>query len=228
MLLMIFATTSFANGPKKKKVSGFQGTITYKITYEGRELSSQEETQMPNKKVSYYVGSKEIEKTIMPMGYTFTISDRETRDYTIVYDMMGQKFFSKWTKEAKTDSAKTADAENIKIEKFEDTKVIAGYKCKKALVTVKGKDDNEQKITMYYTEDIKTPYPDEEMDLGGMVMQMELLMGDEDDDEALTMVYTVSEVKKGKVKKSEYAIPAGAKEYTKDELKKMFGGGATE
>ena len=229
LLFFIFSTNSFAEKKDKKdkeKSSGFQGQITYTITYEGRELSSQEETQMPNKKINYYVGSKEIEKNISPMGYYIVINDRETNEFTVISEMMGQKMYGTWINEKKNDSIKAANKENITINKLDGIITIAGYKCKKAEVIVKDKKNNEQKIIVYYTESLKPKYPDEELDLGGMVLKMELTMGDPDDDEALTMVYKATEVKKGKVKKSEYAIPSGAKKIEKEDLKRMLGGSA--
>ncbi len=227
VILMILSINSFANGPKKKKkVSGFQGSITYKISYEGRELSTQEETQMPNKKITYYVGAEEVEKTITPMGSFFTVINHETNDFTIVIDQMGQTMYGQWTKKEKSDSAKAADKPDIKMEKLEGSKTIAGYKCKKAKVTVKNKKGDEQKMTVYYTEDIKEPYPDEDFDIGGIVLQTEILLGDEDDDEALTQITTAIEVKKGKVKKKEYAIPAGATKIEKEKFMQMLGGSA--
>jgi len=227
MLIMIFASSTFANGPKKKKkVSGFQGMITYKITYEGRELTTQEETQMPNKKITMYVGAEEIEKQIAPMGSYFTVINHETNAFTIVIDQMGQAMYGQWTKEEKSDSAKSADKPDIKMEKLDGSKTIAGYKCKKANVTVKNKKGDVQKMTVYYTEDLKAPYPDEDFDIGGIVLQTEILLGDEDDDEALTQVTTAIEIKKGKVKKKEYAIPAGATKIEKEKFMQLLGGAA--
>jgi len=225
VLLMVLSINSFADGAKgKKKVKGFQGMITYKITYEGRELTTQEETQSPNKKITMYVGAKEIDKTIMPMGSFFTVIDHETKDFTIVINQAGQAMYGQWINEEKSDSAKAADKPDIKMEKLEGSKTIAGYKCKKANVTIKNKKGDEQKMLVYYTEDLKKAYPDEDFDIGGIVLQTEILLGDEDDDEALTQISTAIEVKEGKVKKKEYAIPAGATKYSKEEFKKMFGG----
>jgi len=227
VLLMIASINIFAYGAKgKKKVSGFQGTITYKITYEGRELTTQEETQMPNKKIAYYVASEEIEKQISPMGSYFTVINHETNDFTIVINQMGQAMYGQWNKDAKSDSAKAADKPDIKMEKLEGSKTIAGYKCKKANITIKNKKGDVQKILVYYTEDIKAPYPDEDFDIGGIVLQSEILLGDEDDDEALTQITTAIEVKKGKVKKKEYAIPAGATKIEKEKFMQMLGGSA--
>ena len=225
VLLMIVSINSFADGAKgKKKVSGFQGSITYKISYEGRELTTQEETQMPNKKITYYVGAEEVEKQVAPMGSYFTVINHETNDFTIVIDQMGQTMYGQWTKDAKSDSAKAADKPDIKIEKLDGSKTIAGYKCKKANVTVKNKKGDEQKMLVYYTEELKAPYPDEDFDIGGIVLQTEILLGDEDDDEALTQITTAIEIKKGKVKKKEYAIPAGATKIEKEKFMQMLGG----
>ena len=81
-------------------------------------------------------------------------------------------------------------------------------------------------MLVYYTEELKAPYPDKDFDIGGIVLQTEIILGDEDDDEALTQITTAIEIKKGKVKKKEYAIPAGATKIEKEKFMQMLGGAA--
>jgi GLPGLI family protein len=216
---VLFSINSFSGNTKGNKPTGFQGSITYKISYTGRELTTQEETQMPNKMIKYYANFDEVDKIVMPMGYYFTITNRETKEFTIVYDMMGQKFYSQWVK----DSTDNKDKPEIIVSKLDETKTIAGYKCKKAVITVKSKE-KDQITTVFYTEDFKPSFPDEDYNIDGIILETEVLLGDADDDEALTMVSTATEVVKGKVKKSEYEIPAGATKYEKEQLKALFGG----
>ncbi len=223
VLLVIFSSNGFA---KKKKPKGFQGKITYKISYEGRELTSQEETQVPTQQIAYYVDYKEIVKQITPMGYITTIDDKSNGDKTMIYDMMGNKFYFTIPGDSLKDKK---DSIKPVIKKLDQTKIIAGYKCKKASVTSKDKEGNDKTYYIYYTEDIKLVTPDEDLasaGINGVIMETEMTLGDPDDDEALTMIITATEVKKGKVKKSEYAVPPGAKEYSLDEVKKMFGAAA--
>jgi len=227
VLVILFSANSFA---KKKKPKGFQGKITYKISYEGRELTSQEETSVPTKSIAYYTGFKIINKQIMPMGYVTTIEDFETNDKTLIYDMMGNKFYFTVPGDS---LKKNNDSLKVKpvIKKLDQTKTIAGYKCQKASVTSKGKDGKEVTYYIYYTEELKPVHVDEDLaaaGINGIVLETEMTLGDPDDDEALTMITTAVEIKKGKVKKSEYAIPPGTKKLTLDEVKKMFGQKALE
>jgi len=203
----------------KKKPAGFAGTITYKVKYEGRELSSDEEAQMPNQQISYFTADKKMDKIITPMGYYKTVMDYTTNKATVIIDMMGQSMYGTFDK----DEFKKEGEEDpeITINKLEATKTIAGYKCKKAEIITK-KDSKEVKTIIYYTEELKPFHQEEDYkDINGTILETEIEIGEGDD--ALTMITTATEVKKGKVKPVEFLQPSGATELTKEQLMQMGG-----
>lgn len=203
----------------KKKPTGFAGTITFKVTYEGRELSGDEEANMPNKQISYYTADKKMDKTITPMGYYKTVMDYATNKVTVIIEMMGQSMYATVDKD---EFKKDKEEPVITTNKLDETKTIAGYKCKKAEITVKS-GENESVTIVYYTEDLKASHPDEDYkDIDGIILQTETVMGEGDDE--ITMVVTATEVKKGKVKSVEFLQPSGATELTKEQLLQMTGG----
>ncbi len=203
----------------KKKPTGFAGTISFSIKYEGRELSSDEEAQMPNKQMVYYTANKTMTKIITPMGYYKTVMDYTTNKTTVIIEMMGQSMYGSFDKdEFKKEGEKDPE---ITVNKLDATKTIAGYKCKKAEIITK-KDEKEVKIIVYYAEDL-IPFNKEEeyKDINGTILETEIVIGE--GDEELTMITTATEVKKGKVKPVEFLQPSGATELTKEQLMQMGG-----
>ena len=114
------------------------------------------------------------------------------------------------------------DKPDVTINKLEGTKTIAGYKCVKAEIVTK-KDDKETKMIVFYTEELKPFHQEDEYkDINGTILETEIETGE--GDEAITMITTATEVKKGKVKPVEFLQPSGATELTKEQLLQMTGG----
>jgi hypothetical protein len=75
---------------------------------------------------------------------------------------MGNKIAVKQTKEEmEKEEAKQKDKPaDPKIEYVNETKMIAGYECKKAIVTTVGKDKKEEKTEMWYCDKFENPNKD--------------------------------------------------------------------
>jgi hypothetical protein len=75
---------------------------------------------------------------------------------TSLNDMMGEKSGFTATKEELEAADKDKPATTPKIEYFDEKRTIAGYECKKAIITSEGKDKKEKKVTVWYTDKIKS------------------------------------------------------------------------
>ena len=214
IVLLILSSNSFAGGKKNK---GFNGTIKYKITVEGRELTPQEQAGMPTNVVEYYLGDLHRKDIVTPMYSMVTIVNEATKETTILIDYMGKKLYItksgeeiKALKEkAKKDSTDTKP--DVKL--LDGTKTIAGYSCKKAKVS-----SGDNTIEVYYTNDLSIKSDDFE-DLPGFPMQYTI---DIPQDDELSMVYTASEVIKKKPSKKLFQIPRDYEKMT-PEMAKQFG-----
>lgn len=194
----------------------FEGTITFGIEYvDLPDEMAAYESMMP-KEMSYKF-KDDMAKMIQPsaMGQTVMIHNGKTDKTTLLMDLMG----SKYAMEA--DNTKKKD-ETVKptVTVLDETKEIAGYKCKKAEVTIVGEDGEEQKLTVYYTPDLavqKFGQTDIE-GLDGYPLEYEI------EKEGMIMKLTAKEVKKEKISKAEFDIPKDYQNITEEELKAMFGG----
>jgi GLPGLI family protein len=106
-----------------------------------------------------------------------------------------------------------------------ETKVISGFTCKQAILTTKQDDGTSNIDTVYFSDeigckDLNFAEPTFK-DIPGAVLQYTQFTPQI----SATSVYTVKEIKKSKVSDNIFLIPSDYKEVTKDELKKMFGGG---
>lgn len=100
-----------------------------------------------------------------------------------------------------------------------DTKVIAGLLCKKAVITTWDENGNEYTAEVYYHE-----FPEGEnmnffndfRDIKGVIMEYSFLS-----QEAYIVTFTATKYKKKKIKDSEFEVPANTVFYTLDEINKI-------
>lgn len=199
----------------------FKGVVTYKITYPGAELTPQMQTMMP-KMMTYYVKG-DMAKTVIDMGnmgQQMQIMNGNSKTIYNLFDMMGQKFYTVTTKtEIEEELEKEPEPQ---IDYIDEIKEIAGYDCKKAVITI---DENGEKnsFLVYYNSELGSkalnfdnPYFN---DIDGLLMEFEMLEGQ------FKMKLEAVEVHKKNVKDSEFEIPEEFQEKTKEELRQSFGGG---
>jgi GLPGLI family protein len=110
-----------------------------------------------------------------------------------------------------------------KVELTTDTKVIAGFTCKKAILTTVLEDSSMIKDTIYYTEEIGCSdlnFSSTFKDVPGAILEYTEYIAQME----ATSVYVAKEVKKGKISDNVFLIPSDYQEVTKEEFKKAFGG----
>lgn len=196
----------------------FKGVITYKITIEGSAVNDEMKNMMPKTMVMSVKGNKARSEMVMSMGKTVSITDGDTKTTTTLMDMMGQKIAIQST----TDEImkEIADSPQAKVEVTSETKEIAGYTCKKAIVTV---PDEDQEIIVYFTEELGSSMLNFDnpqfKDINGVMLEFEM------PNDSFSMHFTAVSVEKKNVDDSEFTIPDGYQIKTREELKGMFGGG---
>lgn len=211
-LLILLVALFYTNVTNAQKA--WTGTITFEISAEGASLDAATKAQLPSEMKLFIADKKVKQSTISSMGTQAVIFDDETKEALILIDMMGQQMAIKSTKEEYEKGQK--DQPKGKVTVMEEYKTIAGYKCKKAEIT-----SGDDVVTVYFTEDITSASANAISnmdDLKGLALEYSM------DVQGLTMKFTAKEVKAGKVAKSEFRIPSGYRELTKEEAKKMFGG----
>lgn len=212
---LFLALTSLSQAQKP-----FKGVITYEISYPGVELDPMMSAQLPT--MMTFTMKGDMGKMEMATGM-FTqgeIIDAEAKTLVTFIEAMGQKF--KIVMDAEEVAETKAEAPKPEIEKTGDTKEIAGYKCKMATVLMTLENGQEIETDVYYTEDLYSPAMDFNNEFEGIEgFPFEYMM----DMGQMKMKFTVTSVKKGGVKDSDFELPEDYKQVTQEELQNMFGGG---
>jgi len=189
----------------------FEGTISYEMVYENLSPQIKPMAGMLPKSSSVDVKG-ELSKTTTPnaMGGEINVIINSTTGETLtLMNLMGQKYATKMTPED------VKEEDKPKIEYTEDTKEILGYVCKKAIAT----DQDGNEIEVYYTEEIDVKVSSSINGVKGFPMQVIISQ------DMFTMTQTVTEIKKGKVKKIKMEVPSDFELKTIEELQKMGSGG---
>ena len=197
----------------------FEGVITYKISYPDSKFTESQMAMFPKQMSVMIKGSKSKTEMITGMGNQTEINDYTEKSKISLLDMMGQKYA---IKETAADIQKEMEKEPpATVEVTNETKTIAGYLSKKAIVTT-NQDGEKTVYEVWFTEELGSKdvnFADPiYKDINGVLM--EFLMKTPQ----ITMKFTVSSVEKKNVAAKEFEIPSDYKLTTKEELKSKFGG----
>ncbi len=195
-----------------------EGKITFKIAINNaEEMNDQMLAMMPKETVVYFKEGNMRSEMDMMGGKMLTFTDYKSGESTVCMDMMGKKTAIKTTKEdAEKEKAKKGEYD-VKV--TEETKTIAGYKCKKAIVTFKDKENNPMEI--WFTNELvatnSAKYSWKGID--GFMMEFSVDQG------GRGMKFTCTDVKKQSVSDDMFKIPDGYAVITQEEMMKQYGGG---
>jgi GLPGLI family protein len=209
------AGPSFAGGKE------FTGTIVYNVTYPDSKMDAQTLAMMPKTLKIKIKGNMSRTEMNMGMGTTVVIFDSEARSGVTLMDFMGQKFAMKMsTEELEKEMKETPQATVVNTS---ETKEIAGYTCKKAIVTMKEKgSETETELVVFYTDELASAKMNElnplYKDIPGTMLEYSM------NEKGMNMFLTAISVEKEKIADSEFETPEGYKVVTQDELQGMFGG----
>jgi hypothetical protein len=197
----------------------FEGVITYKISYPDNKFTESQMAMFPKILTVTIKGEKSRTDIQTGMGNTIEISDYATKTKTTLLDMMGQKFAIRSTWE---EIQKEMESEaKGQVQLTGETKVIAGYTCKKAIVTV---DDKGTKYTfdVFFNSELgpKAANFDNPVykDIDGVMLEFSMHTPQ------FTMKFTATAIDKKSIPAKDFEIPQDYTLTTKEELKSKFGG----
>ena len=197
----------------------FEGVITYKISYPDNKFTESQMAMFPKILTVTIKGEKSRTDIQTGMGNTIEISDFATKTKTTLLDMMGQKFAIRSTWE---EIQKEMESEaKGQVQLTGETKVIAGYTCKKAIVTV---DDKGTKYTfdVFFNSELgpKAANFDNPVykDIDGVMLEFSMHTPQ------FTMKFTATAIDKKSIPAKDFEIPQDYTLTTKEELKSKFGG----
>jgi GLPGLI family protein len=211
--MLLFLTTVFAGKP-------FEGTITYKITYPENKFSESQMAMFPKLMSISVKGSKSRSEMMMSAITSVEIKDHVEKTSTTLINVMGQKFAIKQN-QAEIEK-EWANAGIPTIEYSAETKMIAGYKCKKAVVTMNN-DGVKSTFEAFYTNELGGSNVNFDNPvyngIDGVLLEFTISMME------MNAKFTASSVEKKGLPAKDFEVPSDYKPTTKDELKSLFGGG---
>lgn len=193
----------------------FMGTVKYAVEYEG--VDAEVKAQLANEAL-LTIGDKKTRLDQKSLMYSVSnISDLASKERITLMSMMGMKIAVKMSAEDIKKAMEEAGAPEVapEIKYIDETKTIAGQKCKKAEITV---GDNVMEV--YYADELVVPAGiNDEKGIKGFD---KLLMEYTVDQQGMLIKFKVKEVKKGKPKKHLFTIPDDYELKTPEELGTMF------
>jgi GLPGLI family protein len=212
VILVLLIACSYSTSAQKK----FKGVINYTITYSGT-IDAATAAQQP--KVMILSIYENLQKMNIPLGPVNIdiITNGDSKTQITLLDIMGEKKYYKMTTEEI--EAKIAEKPAAEIKYLDDTKTIAGYVCKKAEYTEKNDDGTSSTTTVYYTEELggdALNYGGQFNKLKGVPLEYVITAS------GIITTFSATEVKKGKVKDTDFLIPSDYVELTPEEKAQMI------
>ena len=207
----------------KAQKAPFTGTVVFDVKAEG-DIPEQAKAMMPTEMTLKLIPEKQSMAMNFGMMEQKTIYDAATQESNSMMNVMGQKLVIKVTA-AQIQEQRLAQGETTGVKLADDTKTIAGYLCKKAIITKKVKDGADVTMEVYYTDDIdvsKFKFSNAIPELNGFPMEYTMKNG------PMAFKMTARSVKKENIAASEFVVPADYKQVTSEQLKTMFGGGGEQ
>ena len=198
----------------------FDGIITYKISYPDTKYTEAQLAMFPKVMSISIKGSKSRTEMNIGMGKQVFIVDYVAKTKVTLIDMMGQKYAIKQT--SQDIEKENADLPRGTVVITNETKNIAGYVCKKAIVT-SNEDGVKTTFDVWFTDELggKDANFDDPLykDINGVMMEFVIKTPQ------ISMKLSATSVEKKAIADKDFEIPAEFTLTTKDELKSKFGGG---
>jgi hypothetical protein len=196
LILLLIPLCCLANRPQTERID--QGLIIYavqypKLTAEMRKMADVLPMRM-TVTFRYHMMCSEVST---PSTYSKTIIDARSRDMTILAHVDGKRILV---------HKPGRDFNQMKkfLELTEDTMTIAGFLCKKAIVTSLYQERQVDQSEIWYSPDIGSPdfsYESDLPDLRGMMMRYTIKQGD------IEMIYQAIKVEPKTIDKKYFAVP---------------------
>ncbi len=198
----------------------FEGVITFKISYPDNKFSESQLAMFPKVLTVSIKGTKSRTDLQMSGMNTVEITDYTDKTKVALLNMMGQKYAIKQTSaEIEKEMAQSGIPT---VEESGETKVIAGYTCKKAVITVND-DGLKSAYEVYYSGELGSKMANFDnpwyKDIDGVMLEFILK------NREINMKFTATSVEKKSLPAKDFEIPSDYTPTTQEELKSKFGGG---
>ncbi|MBL7893275.1 MAG: hypothetical protein JNL63_11645 [Bacteroidia bacterium] len=172
----------------------------------------------PNKMVVKFKDRRSVAEMSAGMGLLTMsfVSDYNNKTVTQLVKLLNKKYASVANAD---DIQKEISNSKLRIQKTNETKLIAGYRCKKA--TISYEDNSRPPFDVYYTEEIELEKPNwgnEYNEIDGVLMEYQLKRYN------LELRFTARRVAKSTIEDSDFETPGDYKLISQKELDDLFVG----
>ncbi len=196
------------------RAQGPSGYIKYNMSYAESSMTKEELEMMPAETEMWFKG--DLVKLRMPMGMGMQSDVLILKDKVVLLmDLMGNKLAMESTKaEVEKENSDTKKAV-VKLIAGE-TKNIAGFDCKKAMLSTPGEKD----MIVWYSDKIKSngSWYFQMSEIKGFPLEFSMKTGE------MSVRMTAKEVRMEKVGDTEFAVSSDYKLMTQADMMKMMGG----
>ncbi len=223
LLFALISISHFSNAQSKKLKEGVaEFDVSYpSLTPEMKQM----ESVLPKEMTIYFKNDQSRVEMSTSMGSTYVISDNTKKEVTVLMDIMNKKMAFKQSQDElankEAELKKSGKMPDFTIVESKETRIIAGHKCKKAIVqyTMDGK---KEQMICYYTEDFpKVNSGTDNMalkEIKGFLMEYNI------NQNGIQMRIVAKDVKAQKVEDKLFLIPDDYKVMTQDEISDMMNG----
>jgi GLPGLI family protein len=214
-ILLIFLSVSC--GIKSKFGEINEGTINYNLEYSGNEKEMPILSVMPTTMTVKFNKHHAIQKVEGWLGLfsLIGIADLDKGKNYAILKVLEKRYL--YEKKPNDSAFGFKDFPNMKIKYLNETKMIAGYKCKKALILIPGSKIDS--INVYFTDKIKIKDPNWTnpfKQINGVLLEFQMDMFN------IRTKITATSVVPAKVPDSEFNIPEDCKKVSKFEIEKVI------
>lgn len=172
----------------------------------------------PNKMVVKFKDRRTVAEMSAGMGLLTMsfVSDYNNKTVTQLVKLLNKKYASVANAD---DVQREISNSKLRIQKTNETKLIAGYRCKKA--TISYEDNSRPPFDVYYTEEIELEKPNwgnEYNEIDGVLMEYQLKRYN------LELRFTARRVAKSTIEDSDFETPGDYKLISQKELDDLFVG----
>jgi GLPGLI family protein len=215
LIITLLALTGAVHAQAAKK-GLTSGRIVFEISYPDSKFDEQTLAMFPTESIMLFKEDKSKVEIKMAGGKTVVISDNKAGSGTMLMDMMGKKWAIDIDKKS-LEKEKSKTGKPV-VEKTEETKMIAGYLCHKAVVTYKT-EEGEKKFDIWYTNDLqmKNSFSSQIEGIDGFMLEFYAF------ENGMSMKMTAKSVEQLPVDDKEFQIPTDYEKKSLDDLKSMGG-----
>lgn len=201
------------NGQNKDVSGGF--SIVYGVNVNSPGMDETIKSMMPEEMTMTFKGDMVRTEMVTPMTTSITIINSKKNEGTTLMEMFGNKIAMDLTEQLQAANGKTENSD-VKVEITKETKMIAGYKCTKAITRIKG---NSEPVIVYFSEDlpmVKSQLTSSFSGIKGCLMEFSTDQG------GIALKMTAKSVTVGNVPDSKFEVPAGYQKMDAKDLQNMF------